>query len=76
MLFFVILINQSNFLFQTNTPCQYLIPVMSVMWRRNFADRFIITDPNTHIIWIDNAEARLKALRDIEAGTFKTERKL
>ncbi|ONK59683.1 uncharacterized protein A4U43_C08F9270 [Asparagus officinalis] len=25
-------------------------------------------DPNTHIIWIDNAEARLKALRDIEAG--------
>lgn len=25
-------------------------------------------DPNMHIIWIDNAEARLKALRDIEAG--------
>ncbi|XP_065856054.1 histone-lysine N-methyltransferase ATXR4 [Euphorbia lathyris] len=23
-------------------------------------------DPNTHIIWIDNADARLKALRDIE----------
>ncbi|KAJ9181226.1 hypothetical protein P3X46_009378 [Hevea brasiliensis] len=24
-------------------------------------------DPNTHIIWIENADARLKALRDIEA---------
>ncbi|KAK9266581.1 hypothetical protein L1049_021646 [Liquidambar formosana] len=25
-------------------------------------------DPNVHIIWIENANARLKALRDIEAG--------
>lgn len=25
-------------------------------------------DPNTHIIWIENAEARVKALREIEAG--------
>lgn len=27
-----------------------------------------ITDPNAHIIWIDNVNARLKALREIEAG--------
>ncbi|PWA78821.1 SET domain protein 38 [Artemisia annua] len=25
-------------------------------------------DPNTHIIWLQNVEARLKALREIEAG--------
>ncbi|XP_077226890.1 histone-lysine N-methyltransferase ATXR4-like [Tasmannia lanceolata] len=25
-------------------------------------------DPNAHIVWIDNADARLKALRDIEEG--------
>ncbi|MQL76591.1 hypothetical protein Taro_008984 [Colocasia esculenta] len=25
-------------------------------------------DPNVHIIWIDNADAKLKALRDIETG--------
>ncbi|XP_061351925.1 histone-lysine N-methyltransferase ATXR4 [Gastrolobium bilobum] len=25
-------------------------------------------DPNAHIIWIDNADAKLKALRDIEEG--------
>ncbi|KAJ1432872.1 SET domain [Sesbania bispinosa] len=25
-------------------------------------------DPNTHIIWIDNAHAKLKALRDIDEG--------
>ncbi|KAM7262289.1 hypothetical protein ACFE04_021366 [Oxalis oulophora] len=25
-------------------------------------------DPNTHIIWINSAEARLKALRDVEEG--------
>ncbi|XP_043690841.1 histone-lysine N-methyltransferase ATXR4-like [Telopea speciosissima] len=25
-------------------------------------------DPNVHIIWIENVDARLKALRDIEAG--------
>ncbi|KAJ6820363.1 putative histone-lysine N-methyltransferase ATXR4 isoform X1 [Iris pallida] len=25
-------------------------------------------DPNAHILWIDNVDARLKALRDIEAG--------
>ncbi|GKV41877.1 hypothetical protein SLEP1_g49351 [Rubroshorea leprosula] len=25
-------------------------------------------DPNTHIMWIENADARLKALRDIEEG--------
>nr|XP_043613744.1 histone-lysine N-methyltransferase ATXR4 [Erigeron canadensis] len=25
-------------------------------------------DPNTHIIWLENVEARLKALREIEAG--------
>lgn len=25
-------------------------------------------DPNTHIIWIDNAEAKLKALRNIDEG--------
>ncbi|KAL5980714.1 Histone-lysine N-methyltransferase atxr4 [Asimina triloba] len=26
-----------------------------------------VSDPNAHIIWIENANARLKALRDIEA---------
>ncbi|KAL8217116.1 hypothetical protein R6Q57_023953 [Mikania cordata] len=25
-------------------------------------------DPNTHIVWVENVEARLKALREIEAG--------
>ncbi|XP_057484749.1 histone-lysine N-methyltransferase ATXR4-like isoform X2 [Actinidia eriantha] len=25
-------------------------------------------DPNSHIVWIENADARVKALRDIEAG--------
>lgn len=25
-------------------------------------------DPNAHILWIQNAEARLKALRDVEEG--------
>ncbi|RZC82822.1 hypothetical protein C5167_045609 [Papaver somniferum] len=25
-------------------------------------------DPNSHIIWIENVNARLKALRDIKAG--------
>ncbi|KAB1222428.1 Histone-lysine N-methyltransferase ATXR4 [Morella rubra] len=25
-------------------------------------------DPNAHILWIENADARLKALRDVEAG--------
>ncbi|KAJ9554781.1 hypothetical protein OSB04_009395 [Centaurea solstitialis] len=25
-------------------------------------------DPNTHIVWVENVEARLKALRDIKAG--------
>ncbi|KAL5739779.1 hypothetical protein ACOSP7_028671 [Xanthoceras sorbifolium] len=25
-------------------------------------------DPNTHIVWIENADARLKALRDVEEG--------
>ncbi|KAK3020339.1 hypothetical protein RJ639_045323 [Escallonia herrerae] len=25
-------------------------------------------DPNAHILWIENVDARLKALRDIEAG--------
>ncbi|KAJ3673831.1 hypothetical protein LUZ60_005823 [Juncus effusus] len=25
-------------------------------------------DPNTHIVWIDNSDAKLKALRDIEEG--------
>lgn len=25
-------------------------------------------DPNAHIIWIDNADAKLKALRDIDEG--------
>ncbi|CAI9289821.1 unnamed protein product [Lactuca saligna] len=25
-------------------------------------------DPNTHIVWVENVDARLKALRDIEAG--------
>lgn len=27
-----------------------------------------IADPNAHIIWLDNAFARMKALRDIETG--------
>ncbi|TYK25375.1 histone-lysine N-methyltransferase ATXR4 isoform X1 [Cucumis melo var. makuwa] len=27
-------------------------------------------DPNTHIIWINNANARLKALRDVDPGKF------
>ncbi|XP_054806115.1 histone-lysine N-methyltransferase ATXR4 isoform X2 [Prosopis cineraria] len=27
-------------------------------------------DPNAHIIWIDNADAKLKALRNIEEGPF------
>ncbi|XP_044486108.1 histone-lysine N-methyltransferase ATXR4 isoform X3 [Mangifera indica] len=27
-------------------------------------------DPNSHIIWIDNADARLKALRDVEGKSF------
>lgn len=44
-----------------------------VLLKHNIADIFAILDPNTHIIWIDNVEARLKALRDIEAGNFKTE---
>ena len=30
-----------------------------------------IADPNTHIIWINNANARLKALRDVEPGKFE-----
>ncbi|MBA0830172.1 hypothetical protein Goarm_014716 [Gossypium armourianum] len=25
-------------------------------------------DPNTHIVWIENADAKLKALRDIDEG--------
>lgn len=25
-------------------------------------------DPNTHIVWLENADAKLKALRDIEEG--------
>ncbi|KAA8518326.1 hypothetical protein F0562_015791 [Nyssa sinensis] len=25
-------------------------------------------DPNAHIVWIENVDARMKALRDIEAG--------
>ncbi|PRQ44392.1 putative histone-lysine N-methyltransferase chromatin remodeling SET family [Rosa chinensis] len=25
-------------------------------------------DPNGHIIWIENADARLKALRDVDEG--------
>lgn len=44
-----------------------------VLLKHNIADIFAILDPNTHIIWIDTVEARLKALRDIEAGNFKTE---
>ncbi|KAI7735420.1 hypothetical protein M8C21_033021, partial [Ambrosia artemisiifolia] len=28
-------------------------------------------DPNTHIVWVENVEARLKALREIEAGQVK-----
>ena len=31
---------------------------------------FPAIDPNTHIIWLQNVEARLKALREIEAGLF------
>lgn len=33
---------------------------------------FVITDPNTHILWIQNAEARIKALREIEEGSFSS----
>jgi len=41
-----------------------------VLQNRSLSDYvFVISDPNTHIIWINNVEARLKALRDIEAGT-------
>lgn len=29
-----------------------------------------IADPNAHIIWIDNAKAKLKALRNIDEGLF------
>ncbi|KAJ0714767.1 putative [histone H3]-lysine(4) N-trimethyltransferase chromatin remodeling SET family [Helianthus annuus] len=28
----------------------------------------LTADPNTHIVWVENVEARLKALREIEAG--------
>lgn len=29
-----------------------------------------VADPNTHIIWINNANAKLKALRDVDPGKF------
>lgn len=29
---------------------------------------FYDIDPNSHIVWVENVDARLKALRDIEAG--------
>ncbi|KAE8125298.1 hypothetical protein FH972_020122 [Carpinus fangiana] len=29
-------------------------------------------DPNAHILWIENADARLKALRDVEAGCIRS----
>lgn len=28
--------------------------------------------PNAHIEWIENADARLKAIRDVDAGSFPT----
>jgi hypothetical protein len=28
----------------------------------------VFPDPNAHILWIENAKARLKALRNIEPG--------
>ncbi|KAG5555472.1 hypothetical protein RHGRI_006205 [Rhododendron griersonianum] len=28
----------------------------------------LLADPNAHIVWIENSDARVKALRDIEAG--------
>lgn len=31
-----------------------------------------ITDPNTHILWIENTEARVKALGEIEEGSFSS----
>ena len=30
----------------------------------------LITDPNAHILWPENVDARVKALCDIEAGLF------
>lgn len=34
-------------------------------------DLMLITaDPNAHILWLENVDARVKALRDIEAGSF------
>lgn len=30
-----------------------------------------LSDPNAHIVWLDNADAKLKALRDIEEGMEK-----
>lgn len=29
---------------------------------------FFTSDPNAHIIWIENTDARLKVLRDVDAG--------
>lgn len=30
--------------------------------------KFACSDPNAHIVWIENVNARVKALRDIEEG--------
>lgn len=29
-----------------------------------------IADPNVNIVWIENVDAKVNALRDIEAGPF------
>lgn len=33
-------------------------------------DISLLSDPNVNILWIENADAKIRALRDIEAGLF------